>query len=229
LRSIARLFKGMLTKIGALLPLWFIHWLNATVNYLYAGHWLSQKGFSLQDGRVKDRIEVFRKIAEEFEGQRVLYLEFGVHRGDSMRIWGSLLRHPESQLHGFDSFQGLPERWLMTKDAGEFNTNGVIPEINDPRVKFHPGWFEDTLRDFIPETLDRMLLNIDADLYSSTRTVLDRLGPAIELRDIIYFDEFTTREHELRAWEEFLTKTTMEFEIFTADVTLSNIAFRRVR
>ena len=45
----------------------------------------------------------------EVQDQRVLYLEFGVFRGRTIRYWSRKLRHPETRLHGFDSFEGLPD------------------------------------------------------------------------------------------------------------------------
>ena len=72
---------------------------------------------------------------------RVLYLEFGVFDGRATHVTGQkLLRHPESHLHGFDSFEGLPESWAgMDRGKGYFSTNGVIPQIDDARVRFFKG------------------------------------------------------------------------------------------
>lgn len=45
----------------------------------------------------------------------MLYLEFGVYKGESLRYWARELKHPDSKLHGFDSFEGLPK---------DFDVNG---------------------------------------------------------------------------------------------------------
>lgn len=63
-----------------------------------------------------------------------------------MRQWSKLLRNPASTLHGFDSFLGLPHDWTLEgHERGYFSTEGQVPEIDDPRVRFFVGWFEETL------------------------------------------------------------------------------------
>ena len=51
-----------------------------------------------------------------------------------------------------------------------------------------------------------MLLHLDADLYSSTQTVLDVFGSQIVPGTIILFNEYwnhpTWKKHEYRAWQE---------------------------
>jgi hypothetical protein len=32
-----------------------------------------------------------------------------------MSLWSSLLRNPKSRLNGFDSFEGLPEIWILAR------------------------------------------------------------------------------------------------------------------
>lgn len=53
-------------------------------------------------------------------------------------------------LHGFDSFEGLPERWNADHAKGHFSTAGQIPEIADNRVTFFKGWFKEILREYAP-------------------------------------------------------------------------------
>jgi hypothetical protein len=61
--------------------------------------------------RLPCRERIFDLIAKDVANKRVLYMEFGVFQGRAARHWSKLLRHPESHLHGFDSFEGLPESW----------------------------------------------------------------------------------------------------------------------
>ena len=63
-------------------------------------------------------------------------------------------------------------------------------------MTFHKGWFEDTLRAYrVPEN-EILVVALDADLYSSTRTVLAALQNQIRAGDYLYFDEFSDRLHE---------------------------------
>lgn len=101
-------------------------------------------------------------------------------------------RHPECRFIGFDSFEGLPESWLM-HDKGAFSNQGREPVIGDPRAGFVKGWFQnaapsalDALR--IPST-HQVLVHFDADLYSSTLFLLAMLWPRIGSYYFI-FDDF---------------------------------------
>ena len=80
------------------------------------------------------------------------YLEFGVFQGESMRHWVTLNQHPDSRFYGFDSFEGLPEDWKrfdgqMVK--AHFDVKGSVPDIDDPRVSFVRGWFQETVDEFL--------------------------------------------------------------------------------
>jgi hypothetical protein len=91
------------------------------------------------------RVQVFAIAGEQIRDREVLYLEFGVYRGRSMRIWSRLLCNPRSKLHGFDSFEGLPESWVPGVEKGYFAMDGAVPLIEDSRVSFFKGWFSKTL------------------------------------------------------------------------------------
>ena len=86
-----------------------------------------------------------------------------------MRQWSKLLRNPASTLHGFDSFLGLPHDWTLEgHERGYFSTEGQVPEIDDPRVRFFVGWFEETLPQYEWPEHEVLVVVLDADLYSST-------------------------------------------------------------
>jgi hypothetical protein len=171
---------------------------------------------------------VFAAVAPEFKDKRVLYLEFGVYKGNSMRWWSRTLTNPESHLHGFDSFEGLPEAF---DDAGGkyakgwFSTSGNIPQIDDPRVKFFTGWFDQTLPTYQLPEYDVLVITLDADLYSSTIYVLHQLRPYIKAGTYVYFDDMSRPDHEPRAMDEFMQETGLKFRPLAADVTLNNAFF----
>lgn len=71
-------------------------------------------------------------------------------------------------------------------------------------------------------------MNCDADLYSSTVTVLNKIEPWLTPGSFIYFDEFDHRYDEMRAFAEFLDRTGMRFELYAASRDLAHAAFRVV-
>lgn len=218
--------KYLLTRIGEHTPSKVLHLFDACVNFLSAGHWLHSHGYCLPT-RVEGSKQLFELLGQRLKDAQVLYLEFGVYKGASMRLWSQLLHHPKAMLHGFDSFEGLPESWRMVCARGDFDTSGQVPTIHDPRVSLFKGWFEDTLPRYTPPNNECLVINIDCDLYSSAKTVLKHLEPYIKVGTYIYFDEFNNREHELKAWDEFTSKPEMQFELIAADVTLTHVLFRR--
>ena len=177
--------------------------------------------------RVESREEVFGVAAKDISERRVLYLEFGVYRGQSMRIWSGLLRNPRSHLHGFDSFEGLPEAWDLSAEKGHFALQGVVPVIDDSRVSFFKGWFNETLPHYVLPDHEQLFVNLDADLYSATKTALDFLKPHISIGTYLYFDEFQAREHESKAFDEFLAETGWRFQVVAASRGLTNVLFQR--
>jgi hypothetical protein len=66
-------------------------------------------------------------------------------------------------------------------------------------------------------------VHVDADLYSSARTVLTLVGPRLVAGTVVVFDEYFGypgwREHEYRAWQEYVAETGVRFayEGFTGD------------
>jgi Macrocin-O-methyltransferase (TylF) len=210
--------KNILTHIGAAIPM-------TALNYLLVGNWMRSNHYDVRH-RFDTREALFNKMAVEIADCRVLYLEFGVYEGRATRYWSKLLRNPLSHLHGFDSFEGLPEKFTSDRGPGYFSTKGRIPEIDDPRACFYKGWFDQTLPNYKPPEHDVLVLNMDADLYSSTAYVLMHLRHIIEPGSFLYFDEFNHRQHELSAFENFCRETGKEFGLFGATTTLEHVAFR---
>ena len=148
-----------------------------------------------------------------------LYLEFGVASGGTLRVIVECA--PGGSVFGFDSFEGLPEFWRPGFDAGAFKLD-ELPDV--PGAELVPGWFDDTLPGFLEEHPEPVaFLHLDADLYSSTRTVLLALAPRLIEGTVIVFDEYFNfpgwEEHEHRAWVEFVAETGLRFEYlgYTAD------------
>jgi hypothetical protein len=142
-----------------------------------------------------------------------LVLEFGVFSGTSLRLLSSLT---DQDVHGFDSFEGLPEDWTYFQKRGRFSRDGQLPEFDRPNVRLHKGWFDETLPRFL-ETIDGPVrfLHVDCDLYSSTVTVLQALTPRIVPGTVIVFDEYVNypgwQQHEQKAFFEFLQQTGLRY------------------
>ena len=155
-----------------------------------------------------------------------LFLEFGVARGKSMR-W--IARATDRTVHGFDSFEGLPEHWNGNR-IGTFSRKGRPPRVPD-NVTFHIGLFDDTLGPFLAShPQDVAFLHVDCDLYSSTKTVFGALGPRLRPGAIVLFDEYYNfpnwREDEFRAFQEFITDSGAEYEYIAYSVTGQQVAVR---
>ncbi len=219
--------KSLLTKLGRYSSPNIIHGLNATANYIALGRWFKDNHFDI-GVTVKHRGEVFDLAAPALANVPVLYLEFGVWKGEATRYWSKLLKHPGSILHGFDSFEGLPEDWNHATGKAHFSTDGQIPNIDDKRVQFFKGWFDQILPKYKIPAHTHLFINMDADLYSSTKTVLDFLKDEIKVGTYIYFDEFNDRFHEMKAFDEFLKETKMKFKVVGANQILSNVLFQRI-
>src|SRR5947208_7888231 len=105
-------------------------------------------------------------------------MEFGVADGHSFRWFLQQNKNPDSRFYGFDTFTGLPEDFGVYK-KGLFNTNNQVPQIDDARVKFFQGLFQQTVPGFLSElnNTKRNVVMMDADLYSATLYVLSSLAP----------------------------------------------------
>jgi hypothetical protein len=114
-----------------------------------------------------------------------LYCEFGVYKALTLNYIASVV--PE--VHGFDSFEGLPEHWKPGMGKGHFKVD-ALPDFAE-NVVLHKGWFNETLPEFSRGvSRPAAFLHIDCDLYSSTKTVFDYLGDLIVPGTIIVFDEY---------------------------------------
>lgn len=146
-------------------------------------------------------IEAF-KLALDIAFDAGLILEFGVRHGSSIRQIASLA---SQEVHGFDSFEGLPEQW-HDEPKGSYSTRGELPSVPQ-NVRLHAGWFDQTLPRFLRTHPGPVrLMNIDCDIYSSTKTVLDLVSGRIVAGTVIVFDEYIGNEYwrddEFKAFQE---------------------------
>ncbi|MFZ0832676.1 MAG: class I SAM-dependent methyltransferase [Mycobacterium sp.] len=140
-------------------------------------------------------------------------LEFGVATGTTLAIIADTVAGDRA-VFGFDSFEGLPETWRTGFETGEFAQQ---PPRDIPGATLVTGLFEDSLPAFLAEHDEPVAFaHLDADLYSSTKTVLDLLGDRLAPDAVLLFDEFFNypgwQRHEYKAFQEFLARTSRTFE-----------------
>jgi predicted O-methyltransferase YrrM len=149
------------------------------------------------------------------------YLEFGVFTGGTIRFMAK--RIGSRIIHGFDSFEGLPESWHGFSLAREvFSLKGRLPKV-PANVRLHRGWFEHSLPPWLAENPGPVaFIHVDCDLYSSTKTIFDLLGDRMVPGTIILFDEYFNYPN----WEQHEYKALQEF-VKARSITYSYLAFAR--
>lgn len=142
-----------------------------------------------------------------------LVCEFGVAGGKTLTF---LAKRVRGEVHGFDSFEGLPEDWSGTAErAGRFSRKAKPPRV-PANARLHVGWFDATLPPFLKvHAGPAALLHLDADLYSSTKAVLTLMRDRIRPGTVLVFDEYLNypgwRAHEHKAFQEFIGETGLEY------------------
>lgn len=200
-------FSGILLNLAYLSKVsrWASKNRHVVFNDFYAPEWNYDKRYRLYDF-------IFREKRLE---QAITYLEFGVSGGHSFAWWVKANIHPSSCFYGFDTFEGLPEDWGGFKQGA---MSAQVPVVDDSRVTFYKGLFQETLPVFVSK-LDqeqRKVIMMDADLYTSTLFVLTTLAPYLKKGDIILFDQFNVPMHEFLAFQNFVSSYYLKFELIGA-------------
>jgi hypothetical protein len=171
-------------------------------------------------GRYEDRYGLYESVIlqESLEEAPLDFLEFGVYEGASISWWARRISHASARFVGFDTFTGLPEKWFGWAVPGMFSAKGNIPEIGDPRCQFEVGLFQATLPEFLRRFCrrGRLIVHLDADLYSSTLFALTSIGPFLAPGDLLFFDEFADPSNEFRAFEDFARAYLLTSEVIGA-------------
>lgn len=153
------------------------------------------------------------QLAREMAHHAVV-MEFGVATGRTLNHFARLM--PNKYIHGFDSFNGLPEDWTSRMPKGFFKRQAL------PKVAWNcylnVGWFNETIPKWKLKYADTpiMLLHVDCDLYSSTKTVLTELRKNIVPGTVIIFDEYMNypgwQQDEFAAWHDFTKNYNVQYE-----------------
>lgn len=155
-----------------------------------------------------------------------LVLEFGVRRGTSLN---HLAEAAGQEVHGFDSFEGLPEGWVNAP-RGVLTTGRELPPVR-ANARLHVGWFEDSLPPFLAARGGPVrFVNVDSDIYASARTVLTALAGRIVPGSVLVFDEYignrSWRDDEYRAFQEFAEEQRVAYEYFAVSPYTKQVAVR---
>ncbi|HEU4470765.1 MAG TPA: class I SAM-dependent methyltransferase [Flavisolibacter sp.] len=165
------------------------------------------------------RYKLYEAIGQQ-EGlfsQGIDYFEFGVAGGYSFKWWMQNNSHPGSRFFGFDTFEGLPEKWgAFEKGSMAYGLESL--QITDQRASFYKGLFQETLIPFLEQydNRNRKLIHIDSDLFSSAIFTLSQLYRFLKPGDILLFDEFAVPQHEFLAFKIFTEAFYVDYEVIGA-------------
>jgi len=158
--------------------------------------------------RIEHVYDVLGEAKRDYGG-RFSVLEFGTARGYAFvkLLYATKYMQMADRVtcHAFDSFEGLPpmdaelDQGLIDRQWHEGSFMGNFEELDTycreryANYQIHKGYFEETLTESFLNTLREelpLLVWIDCDYYSSTRTVFDRLLPYLPNGCVCYFDDF---------------------------------------
>lgn len=167
-------------------------------------------------------LELAVRLAQKVDGH---IMEFGCYKGDSTRTLRRVLSDCQrtqifgsrKRIYACDSFEGLTEQFENAA-PGTFACNP--PNIRG--VEIVKGYFETSLTPELARHVRRVALaSLDADLYSSTLTVLTWLTPLLHTGSLLLFDEYLgEKESERRAhdhWREESGVRTVKVAEFLRD------------
>ena len=153
---------------------------------------------------------VLREFRSSFGGRGSI-LEFGTSDGYSFAklLYATRYLKLEDRIavHTLDSFEGMPDPaderdrdwaigddWVRGQFRGRYEALTAWCESKRYRnAHVHRGYFEQSVDQAFLDSLEQwppILVWIDCDYYSSTRTVIERLLDRLPNGCVIYFDEF---------------------------------------
>jgi hypothetical protein len=148
---------------------------------------------------------------DRFYAGKFSILEFGVAEGYSFtkKLYATRYLGMEDRVmvHGFDTFEGLPENrdpadrslveneeWIPGQYRGSYDDLLSYCKQKYSNFRLHRGLFKDILTGELVSELQEhlpILIWIDCDYYTSTRQVFEHLIPFIPTGCVVYFDDIT--------------------------------------
>jgi hypothetical protein len=155
-------------------------------------------------------------------------VECGVWKGGCAGFAAAAVRDAghRRDIHLFDSFQGLPEPggkdgpqaadYSDGRAGGKLESTGKcvasLSDVQDlfrhlaidpARVKYHVGWFQDTLPSVREAIGPIALLRLDGDWYDSTMVCLKNLYPLVVSGGFIILDDYGQWAGCRKAFEDY--------------------------
>jgi hypothetical protein len=142
-------------------------------------------------------------LTNDIEGDIV---ECGVGRGKSLFYIGYLtyILKSKKRIFGFDSFEGFPEpteedNSFRNPQKGDWSFANIelvknrfyfadLAEFYESNVFLVKGFFSDTIQENLPEVIS--FLHLDADLYQSTKDVIENAYLRLSKGAYVVFDEY---------------------------------------
>ncbi|MFC7930534.1 TylF/MycF/NovP-related O-methyltransferase [Streptomyces cinereoruber] len=137
-------------------------------------------------------------------------VELGCYRG-AMALWIrsvlDSLGDRDREIHVYDSFQGMPAPGSEDSDhlaAGELRSSpddvrATHAAWGRPAPVIHPGWFDETLPEELPEEI--AFAYLDGDFYDSTLTGLAHCVPRLVPTGVLLVDDYADTAVNPRAWD----------------------------
>ena len=170
---------------------------------------------------VKSSINYIKKNKLIFD--QFLFLEFGVYKGGSINFLANFLKNHNTNIYGFDTFEGFTEDWKGTfRLSGDYSNKSLLPKVSG-NVKLIKGPVQKTIDKFILENKNKKIIFIhfDMDTYESTNFVLKKIKPLIHSEAYFLFDNFYNyaawKVGEFKALKENFDESQIKYLGFAAE------------
>lgn len=159
------------------------------------------------------------------------FVECGVAQGGCVALM-SLMARGARPVWGFDSFEGMPplqpedegdgQAWVGLRCSGPEGLQRARQTlrryaVDGPTVRLIPGWFEDTLPDYLEALMPIAVLRLDNDWYKSTRYCLENLYDLVAPGGFVLVDDYHTFLGCRKAVDEFRTKRGINSPLITVE------------
>ena len=151
------------------------------------------------------------------------FLEFGVFKGQSTKLFSKILLQIDKKIFCFDSFEGLSSDWKGTAFAkGQFSLEKKDRPKFPENVEISEGNIFETLDNFIKKNKDLKIsfVHFDLDIYDVTKFALKKIKPFLSKNAVILFDQI----HHVQGWKneykaltEVFNENEYEFIAFSED------------